>query len=194
MALSLLRAVIAAGLCALSAHVCAAPSVNMRIDYYPVSGNTLSQLRQAMNASGPFDPASGRRFDARTNWQVAWRIWVRQAQGQEQCSIERIKVDLMITYILPRLSDDARLSGADRARWESDWAALKLHEDGHAQHGRDAADAVEYALLRMPPQPCAKIEASSNEVGRRVVEDFIQRDAEYDRRTEHGAKPDRRLP
>jgi predicted secreted Zn-dependent protease len=66
-------------------------------------------------------------------------------------------------------------------------SALKVHEKGHADIGRDAARAVEQRLRELGSFPdCPLLEAAVKEAGNGVIAEFSKRELGYDLRTAHG--------
>ena len=42
-------------------------------ELYQIKGWNQSDLRKAMNAKGPINTNTGKRFDARTDWKLGWK-------------------------------------------------------------------------------------------------------------------------
>ncbi|MBI5912038.1 MAG: DUF922 domain-containing protein [Betaproteobacteria bacterium] len=65
--------------------------------------------------------------------------------------------------------------------------ALKRHEDGHIQHGRELALLVKERLMGLGVVPCDQMQALAEGEFQRLYGNLKARDQEYDARTNHGA-------
>lgn len=144
-------------------------------------------LRQGESLAAALDRASpvrrrGLVYHGSTQWQVQWRFWWRQdASG---CAIERVRTEVSVHMRLPRLSG---ANDQQRQRFELYLTALEAHEMGHYNLAVLAGKAVEQRLQALPAAAdCAALETRANEAGHRLLEDFRAREADYDRRTNHG--------
>lgn len=98
-----------------------------------------------------------RGFWAYTTWQVNWT---------DSCDVS---IEGRIT--LPELAEDSELSDDDVATFDTMLEALTLHEEGHIDFARGfAADAAN-----------AGCDPADD-----VLEDWLQRERDYDAETDHG--------
>lgn len=151
------------------------------VDRYVVRGATASAVREALDRSGPEE--AGCHYDAKTSWTVSWRYpFEKSASG---CRLGPVKVEVDITYLLPRLEGVS--GGPLQRRWREYLAALQLHEDGHANNGRAAGEAVLEALRALPSRPsCGEMDLLAKETGEKIIRSFNALDDSYDARTKHG--------
>lgn len=162
-----------------------------QIAYYDVTGNDAQALRQQMSAKGPLD--HGKRFDAHTDWYVKWGYRYRPtATGCEFISVD---VSVTGTILLPRWSHTDRASSALVQKWDRYLAALRLHEEGHYDHGADAAKEIE-ALAKSfhDSGDCKAMVAAFNEQARSIIEKYNALDVAYDRETDHGRAQGAQFP
>ena len=67
------------------------------------------------------------------------------------------------------------------------YAALFKHEQNHRDSGLYAARDIEKALLNLGSFPnCQKLESAANQKGHQILQQYVQRDIDYDKRTDHG--------
>lgn len=160
-----------------------APQLVERTEYYEVAGSSEQELRAAINKQRPKDRA-GERHDAVTSWDVRWKFrYVTVAEG---CALESLATTLEVVTILPRWPN--RQSGALTQRWDKYIAALEAHEDEHLQIGLRAARLVHARLSTSEvARSCPILEERINSQAKTIVDQFLSEDAEYDRRTKHGA-------
>ena len=111
-----------------AAPLAAAPTMQERLSYYPVSGRNLGELRRDMAQNGP------NGFWGYTSWYVEWSA---------SCD-----VSLRIDITMPQLKRPERLSPQDLAIWQRMEAALLAHERLHAAHGVAAAREIHDAKCR----------------------------------------------
>jgi predicted secreted Zn-dependent protease len=138
---------------ALPAGLLAAPPLErVETAYYDVTGQTADELRRQMSKKGP------NGFWAYTRWYVRW---------SETC-----RVDLEISFTLPRLSDRNRVPLPLRSRWDSMLEKLIAHEEQHAEHGRAAA---------------REVAAANCKNARAIIKSWAAEDKAYDKRTRHGS-------
>lgn len=129
----------------------AQPTITETLRYYDVDATTLRGLEDQMAERGP------NGFWGFARWQV---------------STERgCKVTVRIHYTLPRHTNLAALSTADRAEWERMTSVLEQHERNHGRNGKLAAQEVQSADCK----------------GKwRIIRKWVKQDRLYDKRTNHG--------
>lgn len=139
-------------------------------------------LRAALNAATPIRQ-DGKPFHAYTAWNVHWNFWwYSEANGR--CRITRVRTRLTTTVQLPQLQGG---TPAQQAVFERYARALRHHEQGHVQWGRDAAHAIDRGIAALPTaQDCAGLERQANALGQRLLAEHMARERDYDRSTGHG--------
>ena len=156
---------------------------------YVVHAQPGESLRTALHAATPI-AVGGQRFHGYTRWNVRWTFrWWREASGR--CAITEVTTRLHTEVQLPQLQ---AASPEQQAVFDRYLRALSDHEQGHVQIGRDAAQAIDQGIRQMPAAPdCATLEREANALGRRLLQDHVAREKQYDQRTRHGATQGARL-
>lgn len=129
----------------------AAPFVRTITEYYDISGSTGRELKAQMKKKGP------QGYWAYTRWHVRW---------SSNCLVE-----VKITYTYPRLKNPEKTPLPVRKRWQTMMEKLVLHEEGHAQHGLNAASEIREAK-------CKK--------AKKIIKKWAAQDKIYDKKTRHG--------
>ena len=161
------------------------PVVAVNTVYYPITGATAGQLRQQMNQLGPASQTSGQRFDARTDWYVRWN-YQYFSQGN-RCKLTAIRVRADVSIILPQWKQPANAAKGLVNRWNQYIKALRLHEDGHKDHGIATSQAILQLLKQFPAKSsCSELGVAANEAAQGIITQYSQRDLDYDRKTRHG--------
>ncbi|MDR6096341.1 DUF922 domain-containing Zn-dependent protease [Stenotrophomonas sp. SORGH_AS_0321] len=156
--------------------------------HYAIHGTTDRELGSAMRSLAPADP-TGRPYPGRADWNVSWTYrW--QSQGN-RCLLTSPSVQLKGTITLPRWDDRDRADPELQQRWDRFLAALTVHEQGHFQFGVAAADELRRQFVSLKSNKgCARLEAEVDRLGRAIVEEYQQRDRQYDVETSHGLTQD----
>jgi predicted secreted Zn-dependent protease len=154
----------------------------LEIKTYPVTYQADTSLRQAINSASPIRH-NGKVFHGFTRWHVNWQFWWTVSPNG-QCAIHHARTRVNGTITLPVLHG---APAAASQAFEAYVTALRQHEMGHYRFGLDAAHHIDHAIGSLPPQAsCALLEVTANRVGRRILDEAIQAEAEYDRDTQHG--------
>ncbi len=153
-------ALLVSAIAVLSAHEAVAQSSTVvRTSRYPIEGSTAAELRAQMKRDGP------KGSWAYTHWYVRWT--------------GTCQVSLQIDYTYPRWINEKQAPAALQRNWEHMMSRLRLHEDGHAQHGRNAAREIAQSHCSNPMA---------------IIHKWAAQDAIYDRETQHGRKQGVALP
>lgn len=148
---------------------------NVVLEYYPVSGRTADDVRAAINSKRLLSE-DGKPVDALSRSALRW-YW-KESRGDHCVPIDPV-VEFHATIILPRLVDDAQLPVETRARWYRYVRALETHEAGHVLSSYMLVDTVRQAIAN---SSCGTADAAAAA----ATSAFNERDAEYDRVTDHG--------
>ena len=151
---------------------------------YGVEGRTIPALRAALNATGPFASADGRRYDSVTNWSLTWSFRFNHSSG---CALANATIEISVEELLPEAASPEDLSPTVMARWQAFVDALKAHEDGHAERERAGAALLGAAFEAVPPAPdCAQLGLDLNRLGEQQKAAIRTADATWDLVTDHG--------
>ena len=160
------------------------------MQYYSVTGTTEQEIRNSLNKNSPVRVGNN-RFDAYTSWNVSWRYTFLK-EGQH-CKLSQVTTSVVVEQILPRLI--SVLSPELQIKWDNYYEALLRHEEGHKNFGIDAAQHIERKLKTISPQPtCKQLERNSNSAAKRILDFYVQKEKEYDKRTNYGAKEGATFP
>ena len=156
---------------------------------YTVDAQSGESLRQALNRATPI-AVTGQRFHGYTRWNVRWTFrWWREPSGR--CTITEVQTHLRTEVQLPQLRS---ATPAQQPVFDRYLPALSRHEQGHVQIGRDAAQAIDEGIARLPAlEDCATLERTANALGHRLLREHTEREKAYDLRTSHGATQGARL-
>jgi predicted secreted Zn-dependent protease len=156
-----------------------AASSGVTMTYYDVEGLEHAILLRAMNNRGP------KGFHGYTEWRVSYRYETTvQARG---CAVSKVSTRLQGNIILPRWVTRAGAPAELIAHWQRYERALLIHEEGHLDHGRELARALEAELPRLPAaQDCQVLDQAVRLRFDELLRQYQARDREYDLRTGHG--------
>jgi predicted secreted Zn-dependent protease len=149
------------------------------VTHYPIQGQDQASLMRSLNANGP------KGFHGLASWDVRYEYTTRK--NNEVCRIDTVRVNISGKILMPRWADESSAPAGLRQRWSDYYMALKRHEDGHIQHGRELALLVKEKLLGLGAVPCNQVQALAQGEFDRLYGNLKTRDQEYDARTNHGA-------
>lgn len=161
------------------------PRISEQIIPYEIEGKTAEELRQQMNQKGPIDSHEKRRYDAITRWRFQYEY--RYNYTANQCKITAAKVDIFITFTMPKWRNYNQASPELVERWNRYIRALQLHENGHKSHGIDAGIEMGKALSQIPSYvTCPLLKKAIQDRSEKIVKKYTQMDINYDKITGHG--------
>ncbi len=153
--------------------------LDVAVTYYAVKGLDRATLAQSLNANGP------KGFHGLAGWKIDYQYTTRRQR--DECRMDTVRVKVSGQILMPRWADEAAAPPDLQRRWSAYYAALKQHEDGHVQHGRELALLVKERLLGLGALPCDQVKPVSDGEFKRLSDNLKARDKEYDARTNHGA-------
>lgn len=149
---------------------------------YDVTGANAAELSKAMQKDGP------RNFWAYTNWAISWSH-TTEAASTGVCKLKDSVVSVNVKMTLPRWANAPDSGDARRQSWDAMIAALRKHEQGHANNGIRAANAIAKSISVVPAQTtCEAVEELIDQTSKDIVKAYRQADKDYDRVTGHGDK------
>lgn len=163
---------------------------SLEVKTYDVPYRADMSLRKAIRSASPIRHG-GKIFHGFTRWHVNWQLWWNDTPDG-RCAIHKTQIRVAGVITLPVLQ-----SGPDDVRQTFDRyvTALRRHEMGHYQFALDAAQQIDRQILALPPQDtCTLLESTANGIGRRILDEAIREEIEYDRRTRHGQTEGVTLP
>ncbi len=164
-------------------------SGTLTYSYYVATAKPGTAISAALNQASPFRQG-GKVFHAYTKWYVNWHYhWNEQPDGS--CRMDDVQVALDSTIHLPALVNE---SDEQHTRFMTYLLALRRHELGHVDFGKQAARAIDAGILSLPEmRSCAELESAGNRLGNRMLDQFRHQEFEYDVTTGHGKTQGARL-
>lgn len=157
---------------------------------YRVEQNGADTLLHAINRATPIRE-DGRVFHGYTAWHIHWNFWWNRASNG-RCTLTRNSTELSAEITLPEL-----VNAASPVRREfSDYInKLRLHELGHVQIARSAAQQIDTEITALPSMSsCSELERAANQLGQRLLDQARQQGRRYDEATGHGRTQGAWLP
>ncbi len=134
-------------LCLLIIAQTASAEVSESLDYIYYTANAApdSSLLSILNKASPIK-INNRTFHGLTKWYVKWNYrWFEQPDGR--CKITNVTTKYTSSIKLPELA------GADSAQeqaFNTYLTALRTHELGHYDIGKQAADVIDSGIASLP--------------------------------------------
>jgi predicted secreted Zn-dependent protease len=164
--------------------ILAEPAIATKYNFYSIYPQKKQDLEAEMMKRSPII-FKGKKFKGYTKWYVEWRIRWYEKKGS--CHITQVKTALTVTYTLPKIPKDYKTPGETRTVFNNFYAALFKHEQNHRDSGLFAARDIEKALLNLDSFPsCQQLELAANQKRYQILHQYVQRDIDYDKRTDHG--------
>ncbi|MDA8082678.1 MAG: DUF922 domain-containing protein [Nitrospiraceae bacterium] len=186
---------------------------DVEYDYYPVYGRNFAEVVRSVDANGPYDEGDGRRYAGQTRWTAGWSYSFASSYRQEggflraEVGIRDMQFKSNISVLLPMLSPETTLPPQDFQQWQYYMTRLLAHEHDHVRIIRDTAFREEaqqkFSAIRevvVPADPGVDpdalirqaVEARTARIGHELIIEIKNRNDEYDRMTDHGARPEMR--
>lgn len=132
----------------------AKPPTSTKYTYYAISGNSPSQIYDAMLARGP--RVGGVKAYATTT--ATTNQSGRLIQGQF-CKVEDYSVSMNFTIRLPKLKNERALAGAARGQWSQFSAFLKAHEEQHRAIWLGCRSEMQAKVAALKVKSCSELNA-----------------------------------
>jgi len=180
---------------------------DIRYEFYPVFGNTFSEIVQSAEENIPVNSKDKNMHPAGFDWSVGWTYDLDYSEEMdEEDQIVRVSVeiyDINIIYdikiTLPTLIDDTVLNPAEKNLWKNYYLRLVKYEHDRANiiRDKDAQDelrkkftALTSSVFFFPPDTDVKktveslIKKETQKIGSEWVRNLKKKISEYDRKTE----------
>lgn len=142
---------------------------------YVVRGEAGPEVRKQLNRKGP------QGYDAYTSWNILWNFTYRKKGGK--CVMQSVATRVDIRHTMPRLeTGSSELKKSFNKYLES----LQVHEDGHAEIGRDVARRIDQGIKGLSDLTCEKLGVRANALGYKIIKEGNALDLKYDAETGHG--------
>ena len=161
------------------------PSVKgaVQIEYYDVTGSTVSEIRDSLRTNGHVDGRGMRRY-AYTDWFIYWK-WPTRQDGT--IDLSRAESHYTVRISMPRWNKPVYASPEVEESWREFSDALLLHEQGHADFAHNNAWVVGEAIRQAAHRNPALTAAEADQIGHEEVRKINEMDKRYDEVTRHGA-------
>lgn len=150
---------------------------------YDVDGKDYGSLLRSLAVNGP--KANDKSFHGLAKWRVGYK-YETKLSGRA-CKFSRITLTLDGEILIPVWRDEASAPAHLREHWGRYYAALKAHEEGHIQHGKELALRLREQFLGVGDFECNEVAALAQREFETTYNSLKNRDEEYDQRTQHGA-------
>ena len=151
-----------------------APS-GVTLRYFEVQGNDFDTLLAALNANGG--------FHGKAEWKLSYRYQPKRAG--RVCSLQSVSTQLDLSMTLPRWTPPPGASANLHGRWTRYVSALRVHEEGHLQIGRDFDTSLKKSLAVIRAR-CDQLDGRLKEIFATLLAQHQKRDIDYDRDTAQG--------
>ncbi len=104
--------------------------------------------------------------------------------------IKNVTVTVRITTMMPRWVDYSKSPADMQRKWDTFYAHLAEHENGHAELAKEAARDIEREIGTLKRRSCQELREAANQKGSDILKQLKISNEEYDARTKHGILQD----
>jgi predicted secreted Zn-dependent protease len=150
--------------------------------YYTANADTSRSLLSVLNKASPIK-INNRTFHGLTKWYVKWNYhWFEQPNGR--CKITTVTTKYTSSIQLPEL---VGANSAQEQTFNNYLTALRTHELGHYDIGKQAADVIDSGIASLPEMSsCKELETAANDLGYQTLDEYKAKEKQYDADTGHG--------
>lgn len=156
---------------------------NTTTSTYTVYGTTLNQISGQIHSCSPVILGSD-RFAGSTTYRMSWTYSIAQNQNNT-CTVDNVSVGLGIHYTMPSW-EQAGANASIIGQWQTFYANLFTHEEGHAIIARQHADAIVTQLKAIAPMDCNQIISVASARADAIRAQLDAANEQYDSSTNHG--------
>jgi predicted secreted Zn-dependent protease len=154
-------------------------SIKTRTKYYSFRAKRFRDVSRQMLRHGPGIHVNGRRVWALARREYDWHLDYSRVRGR--CTVKNAKVRMKITYVMPRMENEKRVSRRFLAKWHRVFRTLLRHEHAHGRNYQLLAKRLKAGLKRLKPaQNCFAL----NRAGKHLDKRLHQQDLKRNRRLE----------
>ena len=149
------------------------------VRYYHISALTGTELHHQIKINGPRINKEGKALAA-TKWTI-------ESNGQfkfngRQCEISNLVTVADITILYPRWVNKDSADELLRQSWDKIYAVMQKHELIHRQHGVDAANEVDLAIMSISSaKDCNLLSNNSKTTAKLIIDKYHKLDEDLDR-------------
>ena len=165
--------------------IAAQDSLTITTNHYLVTGSTLREIRQSINQMRPGGTKAS--TDALTTWNIKWQTQVNPVGGEYRLTSFNTTTTIVIT--MPSWMAPTNAAPQLMKKWLSYYSVLQKHEVNHSKIGTQAAEALRKRIGEIGSDADrSRLQLRIQKMADSVIAEFRQRDADYDRETDHGRK------
>jgi predicted secreted Zn-dependent protease len=137
----------------------AKPNQTTKYVYYPISGNTPAAIYATLVKRGP--RVGGVKAYAATTAVSSQSGQLVQGQN---CALEQYRFKIDFTIKLPKLRNEAALTGTTKTDWNKFSSFLKIHEETHRSIWLACASELEAKVKAVQAKSCAELNDKSTKL------------------------------
>lgn len=166
--------------------------ISEKTKFYRIAGKTAAEFAISMSRKGPYSRQHRRRAWATATRDMTYQLFHQKSKNR--CKVKAVRVKMLITYEMPKLSSTRGVSKRHRSRWTKMYALLNKHERTHGLYYRQFAQKVYASLRKLRPQSsCSKLERNAAAIVAKLGEEDKRRNVRFDNRDRRNYRSMERL-
>jgi predicted secreted Zn-dependent protease len=154
----------------------ARPIEKTKYKFYPISGNTPGEIYSAMIRRGP--DVNGVNAYASTSATSAQSG--RMVLQGKSCRVDGYKFSIDFIINLPKLKNEAALTGATASRWSQFKSFLKTHEETHRSIWMGCARKLETQVKSLRTGDCKVLDKQAAQLWKKMRSSCDRQHAAFD--------------
>lgn len=161
---------------ALAGQSAASPIEKTRYKFYPITGNTPGEIYSAMIRRGP--DVNGVNAYASTSATSAQSG--RMVLRGKSCHVDGYKFSIDFIINLPKLKNEAALTGTTAAKWSQFKSFLKTHEETHRSIWMGCAKTLEAQVKSLRTNDCKVLDKQAAQLWKKMRTSCDSKHAAFD--------------
>lgn len=146
---------------------------------YKVYGKSIDQVKAQLKTCAPGE------YLALTNYYMNWS-YATEPVADNICRLANVRVGISIVNQYPEWQTPADTSSQTKRQWDSMFASLAEHEQGHTNRSIGTARELHAAMAVIPDQPCDQLIANIKHITEQYKQKLHQVNVDYDHDTSYG--------
>ncbi len=159
----------------------AALTIKTRTKHYNFRATRFRDISRQMLRRGPQFGVHGRRVWATSRRDYQWKLEFKRQHGK--CSVKRALVKMRITYTMPRLENEKRISPRFLSKWKQVYKILHRHELTHGRNYMTFARHLTSGLQKLAPRKnCFELRRAGKRLDKKLHRQSTRRNKRFDDR------------